>query len=58
MCERAFLQLHVGMQIDLGRLRRFVAEPKSNDAQIHTTMQQGHGSRVPQRVRRYLLRFQ
>jgi hypothetical protein len=38
------------MQMDLGRLRRFVAEPKSNDAQIHTTMQQGHGSRVPEGI--------
>jgi hypothetical protein len=41
MCERAFLWLHVGMQIDLGRLRRFVTEPKSNDAQIHPTMHNG-----------------
>ena len=41
MRERTFLELHVGMQINLGRLCRFVAEPKSDHAQIHPTTQEG-----------------
>ncbi len=47
MHECAFLELHVGMQVYLGRLRRFMTESKSNHAQIHSTPQQTHGRRVP-----------
>jgi hypothetical protein len=53
MRECAFLESHIGMQVNLGRLRRFVTEPKSYHAQIHSTLQQTHGRRVPQRVRRH-----
>ena len=53
MRERAFLELHIGMQVDLGRLRRFVTEPKGDHAQIHSPPQQAHGRCVPQGVRRH-----
>ena len=58
MSERSFFQLHVGMKIDLGGLSRFVAEPKSNDAEIHAAAQQRHGRRMPKRVRFHFLGFE
>ncbi len=58
MRQRTFLQLHVGMQVDLGCLRRFVTEPKSDHAQIHSPPQQAHGRRVPQGMWRHGFPFQ
>ncbi len=58
MCECAFLELHVGMQINLGCLRRFVTEPESDHAQVHTAPEQVHGCRVSQRVRRHGLGYE
>jgi hypothetical protein len=35
--ERVFLELHVGVQINLGRLSRFMTEPKSNHSEVPGT---------------------
>ena len=56
MCERAFLQLHVGMQVDLGCFGRLVTEPECDYGQVHSTSQQIHGGRVPKRMRRNAFR--
>jgi hypothetical protein len=34
MCNCAFRELDVGMQIDVGRLCRFVADPKGDHAKV------------------------
>ena len=34
--ECAFLESHVGMQVDLSRLRRFMTEPKRDHARVHS----------------------
>lgn len=47
MGKGLLLQSHVGMQIDLGCLSRFMAEPEGYHAQIHTPPEQIHGYRVP-----------
>src|SRR5262249_13478935 len=36
--ECVFLKSHVGMQVYLGCLWRFMTEPKGNHAQIHSTL--------------------
>jgi hypothetical protein len=46
------------MKIDLSGLGRFVAEPKCNDAEIHSAVQQRHGRRMAKRVWFHLLCFQ
>jgi hypothetical protein len=56
--ESPFLELHVCVQVHLSRFRRFMAEPKSDHAEIHTTAQHGHGCSMPQRVWRHCLRSQ
>ena len=58
MGEGPFFQLHVSMKIHLSCLARFVAKPKSNDAEVYATVQQRHGRRVSQRVRFHLLGFE
>jgi len=58
MCECTFLELHVGMQINLGCLRRFVTEPESDHALVYTAPQQVHGCRVSERVRRHRLWYE
>lgn len=51
--ECACLEPHVGMQVDLCRLRRFVTEPERDHAKVYTMLQQAHRRRVPKRVGRY-----
>jgi hypothetical protein len=46
------------VQIDLGSLCRFMAEPESDHTEVHTATEQGHGGRVPKGVGRHLLRRQ
>jgi hypothetical protein len=58
MSECAFLELHVGVQINLGRLCRFVAKPKSDHTKIYTATEEGHGGCMAQGVRRNRLRHQ
>ena len=58
MRQRTFLQLHVGMQVDVGCLRRFVTKPKRDHAQIHSPPQQAHGRRVAQGMWRHGFPFQ
>ncbi len=58
MSEGSLFKLHICMEIDLRRLGRFMAEPKSNHGEIHTVAEQGHRGRVAQGVRRYLLRYE
>ena len=58
MGKRALFELHVRMQVNLGRLRRFVAEPKSDHRQVDSASQQRHGRGVPKGVRRNGLRAQ
>ena len=55
MSECSLLELHVSVQVDLGRLGRFMAEPKCDDAEIHAAVEQGHGGRMSKRVRLHLL---
>ena len=55
MGKGLLLELHVGVQVDLSRLRRFVAKPESDHAQVHTAPEQVHGCRVPQGVGCYRL---
>jgi len=55
MGKGLLLEPHIGMQVDLGCFRRFMAEPESDHAQIHTVPEQVHGCRVPQGVWRYRL---
>ena len=52
MSERAFLQLHVGVQIDLRRLGGLVPEPESNHSLISVAMSSSTLSRLPIRVAR------
>jgi len=49
MSECSFFQLHGGGKIDLGGFARFVAEPKSDDAEVYVAAQQCHGCRMPTR---------
>ncbi len=50
--QRAFLQPHVGVEVHLGRLRGFVAEPERDHAQVDAAVQQRHRGGLPQGVRR------
>ena len=53
--HRLFLDAGIGVQIDLRRLHRFMAEPKRNLNATRSLFQQGHGGAVPQAVRGDLL---
>jgi hypothetical protein len=53
MGESLLFELHVGVQVDLGGICRFMAEPEGDHAQVHTTPEEIHGGRVPQSVWRY-----
>lgn len=50
--ERAFLELHVGVQVDLSSLGGFVTESERNHGQVYAAMQQAHRGRVSKRVER------
>lgn len=56
--ERGLLELHVGVQVDLGRLRALVAEPERNDSGVDTRGQEPHRGGVAQRVRGDVLAHQ
>src|ERR1019366_7634949 len=49
--DGAFLERHVGVQVDAGRGRIFVAEPQSDDGDIYPCVQQCHRGGVPECVR-------
>ena len=53
--QRLFLKSEVGIQIDLGRFDRLVAEPERDHRTIHTRLQQLHSRGVPEYVRRHPL---
>ena len=53
--ERFFLQLHVGMQINLSCLNGLVPEPESNNRTVDTILEEVHGGGMSQRVRTYIL---
>jgi len=53
--QRFLLELHIGVEVDLGCFSRFMAQPKSHDTEIHATVKHRHGGAVTQRVRRDLL---
>jgi hypothetical protein len=53
--QRFLLELHIGVEVDLGCFSRFMAQPKSNDTEIHTTAKHRHGGTVAQCVRRHVL---
>jgi len=53
--ERFFLQLHVGMQIDLGGLDRFVSKPESNHGTVNPILEKVHCSGMSKRVWAYVL---
>ena len=50
-CEGTLLQLHVGVQVDGGGLRRLVSEPESDHGLAGAVMEQVHGQRVPKHMR-------
>jgi len=58
MGEGAFLDPHVGVQVDLGRLGGFMAEPQRDDGEVDAAPEQGHRRGVPQRMRSHLLDLQ
>jgi len=50
--HRSFLQFDIGMDVDLRRLDRFMAQPESNDCSINTTLQKLHRGSVAQNMGR------
>ena len=52
MAEGALFQPHVGVEVDLRRLYRFVAKPQCNHRTVNSSPQEIHRGGVPQRVRR------
>ena len=58
MGKCALFELHVRVQVNLGCLRRFMAEPKSNHGQVNSTSKQRHGRGVTKSMRCNSLRFQ
>jgi hypothetical protein len=44
MGKCALFELHVRMQVNLGCLRRFMAEPKSNHGQVNAASKQRMGA--------------
>ena len=46
MGKGAILELHVGVEVDLGGFGRFVAQPEGNDGEVHPARQKVHGRRV------------
>jgi len=50
--EGAFLQPHVGVEVDLRRLYRFVAKPERNHRKVDSSPQEIHRGGVAQRMRR------
>src|SRR5690348_2918810 len=49
--EGLFFDAHVGVQVDLGGLGVFVAEPQGDNRSVDAGFQQCHGGGVPERVR-------
>lgn len=46
MGKCALLELHVRVQVNLGCLGRFMAEPESNDGKVNAASKQRHGCGV------------
>ena len=46
LCQCFLFESHVGMEVNLRRLHRFVPEPKSDDSLINTVMKEIHGGAV------------
>ena len=51
-CEGLLLHREVGLDISVRRCRALVAEPQGDHVERHARLQQVHGARVPERVRR------
>ena len=49
--EGLFFDAHVGVQVDLGGLGVFVAEPEGDNRSVDAGFQECHGGGVPERVR-------
>lgn len=56
MGKGSLFELHIGVEVDLRRFSRFMAEPKSDHAEVHTPPQQRHGDAVSQGMWRDLFR--
>lgn len=50
--ERLFLEPHVGVDIDLGRLHGFMPKPERDHGLVYSVMKQFHRRAVPQSMRR------
>ncbi len=55
LVESRLLDVEIRVEIDLRRLDRLVTEPQRDHAALHTRLQQFHGRRVAQHVRRHTL---
>ena len=53
-CQRGFLELHIGMQINGRRLDGLVAQPKRDHGTVDAMVKQVHRQRVPQHVGRHV----
>ena len=53
--ERFFLQLHVGMQINLSCLDGLVPKPESNNRTVDAILEKVHGGGMSQHMRTYIL---
>ena len=58
MGKCTLFELHVRMQVNLGCLRRFMAEPKSNDGQVNAASKHRHGRAVTKSMGCNILCFQ
>jgi hypothetical protein len=56
--ERLLLHLQVGLDVAVRRVRALVAEPQGDHVERHAALQQVHGGRMPQGVRRDALGLQ
>lgn len=55
MGQRLLLDSHVGVEVDLGGFRRFVAEPKGDDTEVYPSPQEVHGGCMAEGVWGHLL---
>jgi hypothetical protein len=53
--QNALFELEVGVDVDLCGGNTFVAESEGDDSDVEAYVQESHGGRVPQHVRRDLL---
>ena len=53
-CQRGFLELHIGLQINGRRLDELVAQPERDHGTVDAVVKQVHRQRVPQHVGRHV----